>query len=123
MKKINVKKEQCIGCGACVAIDSLHFDFDDEGRSNVISNENLETANLTNAIESCPTSAIEIIESEENCDCETENCTCSIDNFENDCECSCCKDNCDCECDYEENCDCEEECDCGCCKCHEETEE
>ena len=33
MKKINVKKEQCIGCGACVAIDPDHFDFDDEGRS------------------------------------------------------------------------------------------
>ena len=31
MKKICVNEEQCIGCGACVAIDSEHFDFNDSG--------------------------------------------------------------------------------------------
>ena len=81
MKKINVSEERCIGCGACVAIDPEHFEFNDEGRSHVISNENLESENLVNAIESCPTSAIEMVESdevqEEVCEtCEEENCEC-----------------------------------------------
>ena len=37
MKKINVKNDACIGCGACVAIDSEHFAFNDEGLSHPIS--------------------------------------------------------------------------------------
>lgn len=129
MKKINVIKEQCIGCGACVAIDSEHFDFDDEGRSNVISNENIESANLTNAIESCPTSAIEMVEGEDSaeCNCGCEDCTCGTDV---ECTCGCedcnCGFNCDCEGDCE--CDCEEcsdecDCGCGCCGCETEAEE
>ncbi len=92
MEKINVNEEQCIGCGACVAIDPEHFDFNDNGLSSVISNENLDSANLTSALESCPTGAIT----------KGEGNNCSKD------ECNCCSDctndeNCDCGC---ENCDC-----------------
>lgn len=105
MKKIDVIKEQCIGCGACVAIDAEHFEFDDEGRSQVISNENLESTNLTNAIESCPTSAIELVEVEGNDD------TCT-------CECEEC--NCECNDDCEDDCACD--CGCGCCGCKTEAE-
>ncbi len=64
MKKI-VVDEKCIGCGACIAIDSEHFDF--EGKlSHAISNENLESDALQNAIASCPVGAIEIVEDNEN---------------------------------------------------------
>ncbi len=56
MKKITVN-ENCIGCGMCVAIDPEHFDIID-GLSCVISEKNLDTAELENAITSCPTSAI-----------------------------------------------------------------
>lgn len=123
MKKIKVTLEQCIGCGACVAIDPEHFDFDDEGRSNVISNENMENENLTNAIESCPTSAISIVE--ESCDCGCEDCTCDTNG---DCNCDCeecnCEEtcNCGCNCECEDTCECddEDECNCSCCGCHEE---
>ena len=58
MEKILVDDSTCIGCGACIAIDSEHFDFNDEGKSSVISNENLKSNNLSNAIESCPVAAI-----------------------------------------------------------------
>lgn len=96
MKQINVIKENCIGCGACVAIDKAHFEFDKDGKSNVISNENLESENLLNAMESCPTSAIELIEvntenqenksNEEVCEsCEEEACECT------ECDCDECK--------------------------------
>ena len=76
MRNINVDKDTCIGCGACVAIDEEHFDFDSEGKSNVISNENLESANLANAIESCPVGAISMTNGDKKeCDC-GEDCKC-----------------------------------------------
>lgn len=103
MKKIKVNQEACIGCGACVAIDPEHFNFNDEGLSNPISNENLESENLKNAIESCPTTAISITESDDACECE--HCDCGED--------------CDCECDCEE-CHCTEEDNCGCKNAEEE---
>lgn len=86
MKKLNVNKEACIGCGACVAIDSEHFDFGDDGLSEAISQENLDSENVANAISSCPTNAISIVEAE---------------GEEKEC-CSCCKDK-ECCCNDEEN--------------------
>ena len=52
MSKLCVNEEQCIGCGACVAIDAEHFDFNDNGLSNAISQENLDSASLKSAVES-----------------------------------------------------------------------
>lgn len=88
MKKIIVDDEKCIGCGACVAIDSEHFDFNEDGLSEAISQENLESENLQNAISSCPVNAIKITEGENKCSCE-------------ECHCH------DCHCD-DEGCHCEE---------------
>ena len=93
MKKLIVK-DGCIGCGACVAIDSEHFDFNDEGLSNVISNENIETDEVKNAIASCPVSVIKLVDDDEHCSCH-EGCTC--------------KGNCNCTPDNK----CNENCTCG----------
>ena len=73
MQKL-VVDEKCIGCGACCAIDSEHFDFDNNlGTSIVISQENLDTEPVKEAIDACPVGAIYIAEAEcENCP----NCTC-----------------------------------------------
>lgn len=91
MKKLVVNKDACIACGACVGIDEAHFDFDDEGFSEAISQENLDSDLLQNAIESCPTSAISL----EECDCHCgDDCECG-----DDCKCSKenkCSDDCDC---------------------------
>lgn len=87
MKKIIVDENSCIGCGACISIDPTHFTFSDDGLSNVTSNENLETEDLTNAIESCPTNAISISEGNNSCQCN--NCSCEV------CECS--EETCNCE--------------------------
>lgn len=62
MKKLQVDDNKCIGCGLCISTDSKHFDFNDEGLSQVISNDNLDTDELKNAMANCPTEAIEIIE-------------------------------------------------------------
>lgn len=86
MAKICVNEEQCIGCGACVAIDAEHFDFNENGLSSVINQENQDSANLKSAIESCPTGAISVGE----------------------CNCS---DDCDCGCNDGKGCCCE---DCNC---------
>ena len=77
MKKIIVDDEACIGCGACVSIDPEHFEFNDEGLSHATNNENLDSTDLASAISSCPTSAISIEDGEENCNCES--CDCSKD--------------------------------------------
>lgn len=66
MKKINLNKSLCIGCGACVAIDATHFEFDDNGLSSIIKQIETEpSSELLEAISSCPTNAISISENEE----------------------------------------------------------
>ncbi len=92
MKKIILDENACIGCGACISLDPEHFNFSDEGLSMVISSNNLDTEELKNAIESCPTNAISIGESEiENEECSCENCNCeTCDCAENDCHCEEC---------------------------------
>ena len=103
MIKLHVDEEKCIGCGACVAIDSEHFDFNDNGLSNVIKEDNLESANLKSAMESCPTGAISIGEVSEEAAANEDNCACE------DKKCNCCE-----ACSSDENCDCGcEGCECG----------
>ncbi len=62
MKKVQVNSVKCIGCGACVGLDPEHFDFNDAGLSEAISQENLDSVDLEQAKEGCPTAAIEIVE-------------------------------------------------------------
>ncbi len=82
MEKIYVNKDACIGCGACVAIDPEHFDFDDDGLSHAISNDNIESEDLKSAISSCPVGAISV--SECDCGCDKDNCNC-----DSNCNCGC----------------------------------
>ena len=84
---INVNKDTCIGCGACVAIDEEHFNFDEEGKSEVISQENSNSDNLKNAIESCPVGAISATAGDKKCDCD-ESCGCG------------CQEGLECHCDH-----------------------
>ena len=65
MKKLVVNTENCIGCGACVGIDRKHFDFNEDGLSYVISQEDLDLPSVTEAIESCPVQVISLEETEE----------------------------------------------------------
>lgn len=60
MKKLNVN-ENCIGCGMCAAIDPEHFEIVD-GLSQATNSDNLDSKDLENAVNSCPTAAIEIKE-------------------------------------------------------------
>lgn len=59
--KVKVNEDSCIGCGACAAICDEVFEMNDEGLSEVVvdtvQEENEES--VKEAIESCPTGAIE----------------------------------------------------------------
>lgn len=90
MKKIILDENACIGCGACISLDPQHFTFSDEGLSMVTSQNNLDTEDLKNAIESCPTNAITLEkENTENSNCNCESCNCE--------NCDCTEDECHCE--------------------------
>ncbi len=59
--KVKVNSDACIGCGACTAIAPEVFELNDEGLSTCIVDEVKEDdiENAKEAIESCPTGAIE----------------------------------------------------------------
>ncbi len=67
--KIKVNNEACIGCGACLAVaeDLDLFEMTDEGLSkvkvDVVPEDKKEAA--VNAMEGCPTSAIEEVKEEQ----------------------------------------------------------
>ena len=59
--KLCVDEEKCIGCGSCVSLtDSKIFDFNDEGKAQVIVDEiaKEDEENAKNALEYCPTGAL-----------------------------------------------------------------
>lgn len=62
MEKLIVEEDKCIGCGMCVNTYPNYFDFNDEGLSTVIKEEvnSEDKAELLNAVEMCPTEAINI---------------------------------------------------------------
>ncbi|HOZ56033.1 MAG: Ferredoxin [Parcubacteria group bacterium ADurb.Bin316] len=55
---ICVNKNTCIGCGACASICPNNFAIGNDGKAEVISQENVECAN--NAAQSCPVQAITV---------------------------------------------------------------
>ena len=59
--KVKVNQESCIGCGACAAICEDVFEIGDEGLSKVkvdtVPEDKVDAAK--EAMESCPTAAIE----------------------------------------------------------------
>ena len=59
--KVKVNRDACIGCGACAAICPYVFEIDNEGLSKVVNSdvkdENID--DVKDAIDSCPTGAIE----------------------------------------------------------------
>lgn len=60
--KAKVKKDQCIGCGACTMIAEDVFEIDDDGLA-VCTKEKVpkeKEEDAVEAMESCPVSAIEI---------------------------------------------------------------
>ncbi len=68
--KVKVNEDKCIGCGSCVSLtDSKIFDFNDDGKAQVVKNEVKEedVEIVKTAMEYCPTEAIaEIHEKESN---------------------------------------------------------
>lgn len=64
MVKVKVNKDLCIGCGACQAIEPNVFEIDDDGLAKVIVKDVDKSVeeNVIDALEGCPTNAIEKID-------------------------------------------------------------
>lgn len=60
MKKLNVDKSKCIGCGTCVFIAPKVFKLGKDGKSEVLKNADIESKEVKEAIDSCPVSAISL---------------------------------------------------------------
>lgn len=62
--KVKVNKEACIGCGACAAICDKVFELNSEGLSVEKMTEvpKEEAQNVRDAVDACPTGAIEVEE-------------------------------------------------------------
>lgn len=58
MKKINIDKNLCLGCGTCVAIAPKTFRLGADGKSEVIEPAGDDEKTIKEAIDSCPVSAI-----------------------------------------------------------------
>lgn len=63
MKKIKIN-ENCIGCGACTAIAKEYFEINDDGyaKAKIEKVEEKDIEEVEEAVEGCPTSAIELEE-------------------------------------------------------------
>ena len=61
--KVKVNKDLCIGCGACQAVAPDIFEIEDDGLANAYNPNVLDEQkdDAMDAIEGCPTSAIEEI--------------------------------------------------------------
>lgn len=60
-QELSVIGHKCVGCGKCARLDPEHFSIDGSNRKAiVISNENLQSSNLSAAISICPGQAIEL---------------------------------------------------------------
>jgi len=59
--KIQVDKDKCIGCGACIAIAPKSFRFGEDGKSEPIEPPQDEEEKIKEAAENCPVQAIEIL--------------------------------------------------------------
>lgn len=58
--KVKVNQDACIGCGACTSIAEGVFNINDNGLSEVVGEVTEDKVDaVKEAIESCPTSAIE----------------------------------------------------------------
>jgi len=55
---ITVDKETCIGCGSCAALCPNTFQLDQNGKSEVINQDDIACAK--GAAESCPVQAIKV---------------------------------------------------------------
>ncbi len=62
--KVNIKKEECIGCGSCQAMNEKLFMLDDDMKSEYIGDENVSIDEVLDVAKVCPVLAIEVFDDE-----------------------------------------------------------
>ncbi|HCC84293.1 MAG TPA: hypothetical protein DEP87_01280, partial [Candidatus Pacebacteria bacterium] len=62
--RVRITRPKCIGAASCVAISPDIFQLDEKMLALFVASENPSTAELLLAAQSCPTAAIEIIDTQ-----------------------------------------------------------
>lgn len=57
-REVNIKQEECIGCGLCAEIVPRVFRLNDEGVSEIIDPDSDEESKIQQAIDECPVECI-----------------------------------------------------------------
>ncbi|MDD2409841.1 MAG: ferredoxin [Bacilli bacterium] len=60
MKKVEIIKDSCISCGLCIQMNNEVFNYDDNGKSDVV--KQIVNDDVINIANMCPTGAIIITE-------------------------------------------------------------
>lgn len=60
--KVNIKRDVCIGCGACQSMNDEMFELDDEHKSTYIGGEKFTVDQVREVAEVCPMEAIEVFD-------------------------------------------------------------
>jgi ferredoxin len=58
--KIEIDRDECIGCGNCTDIAPGVFELDDEGLSRVVNPAGADESTIREAAESCPVDCIHL---------------------------------------------------------------
>jgi ferredoxin len=62
VKKAQVDKTKCIGCGTCTVIAPKAFKLEDDGKAVFVEGTDEAEEKIGEAIESCPVQALQVIE-------------------------------------------------------------
>lgn len=65
MKKVEVNKSVCIGCGTCVSLCPECFQLGEDGKAQVKEGCDTSKCNMEEIADSCPMHAIEVTEENE----------------------------------------------------------
>ena len=61
MREISVDRERCMGSGMCIVFAPNTFTHDDQAKAVVVDPEGDPIDAVRNAVEACPTSALQLI--------------------------------------------------------------
>jgi ferredoxin len=60
MAKVTIDEETCEGCATCQELCPEVFEVGDDGKAHIIGPDKLNTCNIEEAVEMCPTQSLKL---------------------------------------------------------------